>query len=98
MKRNEGKKIPRNAAIAMKILVFAKPAARRASVVPMASMVPGFDACFSIAVKEPAVDGRANQAIGDALANHFSVPLSQVRIISGHSAKKKIFIIETRSR
>lgn len=82
----------------MKILVFAKPAARRAALSQMASIVPGFDSCFSVAVKEPAVDGRANQAIGDALADHFSVPHSSVRIISGHSAKKKIFLIEAGAR
>ena len=77
----------------MKILVFAKPGARRASLAQMASIVPGFDASFSIAVKEPAIDGRANEAIGRALADHFSVPQSSVRIATGHSAKKKIYVI-----
>ena len=78
----------------MKILVFAKSGARRASLTKMASLVPGFDACFSIAVREKPVDGDANRAIGQALAGHFSVPRAAVRIISGHSAKKKIFLIE----
>ena len=44
----------------MKILVFAKPAARRAEIRKMADIIPGFDACFSISVKEAPVDGRAN--------------------------------------
>jgi hypothetical protein len=77
----------------MKILVFAKPGARKASLVQMASIIPGFDACFSVAVKEPAIDGRANEAIGRALAERFSVPQSSVRIVTGHSAKKKTYVV-----
>lgn len=45
---------------------------------------------FMVSVKEPAVDGRANRAIEKALAAHFKVPLSFVRIVRGHSAKEKI--------
>jgi len=80
----------------MKILVFAKPGARRAALTKMASIVPGFDAAFSVAVKEPAIDGRANEAIGRALADHFSVPQSSVRIATGHSAKKKTYVVISR--
>ncbi len=47
----------------MKILVFAKPGAHHASIAKIEGLAPGFDACFSVAVKEPAEDGRVNHAI-----------------------------------
>ena len=77
----------------MKILIFAKPRARRAGVKTMENLIPGFDACFSVAVKEPAEDGRANRAIEAALAEHFHIPVTSVRIIAGHTSRKKAAII-----
>jgi hypothetical protein len=35
----------------MKILVFAKPHAKRASIEKMENIIPGFDASFSVAVE-----------------------------------------------
>ncbi len=52
---------------------------------------------FIVSVKEPAVDGRANRAIEKALAEHFKVPASFVRIVRGHSAKEKVVEITTRA-
>ncbi len=77
----------------MKILVFAKPGARRASVEKMENLIPGFDACFSVAVRAPAQDGAANRAVEAALAEYFHVPVSSVHIATGHSARKKIVIL-----
>jgi len=77
----------------MKILVFAKPGAKRAEVKKLENIVPGFDASFSVAVKEPAQDGRANRAIESVLAEHFRVSRSSVRIVSGHTTRKKIVAI-----
>jgi uncharacterized protein YggU (UPF0235/DUF167 family) len=77
----------------MKILIFAKPGAKRTLVKKMEDLVPGFDASFSIAVKEPAQDGRANRAVEKALAEHFDVPVSLVRIVAGHTAPKKVIVI-----
>jgi uncharacterized protein YggU (UPF0235/DUF167 family) len=77
----------------MKILVFAKPGAKRALVKKMEDLVPGFDASFSVAVKEPAEDGRANRAIEKALAEYLKVPVSSVHIIAGHTARRKVIII-----
>jgi uncharacterized protein YggU (UPF0235/DUF167 family) len=77
----------------MKILVFAKPGAKRTSVKKMEDLVPGFDASFSVAVKEQAEAGRANRAIEAALAEHFSVPVSSVRIVAGHTGRKKVIVI-----
>ena len=38
---------------------------------------------FVVKVKEPAKKGKANQALIKLLSEHFSVPLDQVRIVSG---------------
>jgi uncharacterized protein len=77
----------------MKILIFAKPSAKRASVKEMENIIPGFDASFSVAVKEPAEDGRANRAICAALAEHFHVPVSSITIVAGHTSRRKIVVV-----
>ena len=48
---------------------------------------------FVIAVKEPPTDGRANWAITRALAEHFKIAPSRVRLVSGASGKQKVFEI-----
>jgi len=45
---------------------------------------------FLIKVKEPAREGRANQAVIKLLAEHFSVPKSQVRILGGFRSRNKV--------
>jgi hypothetical protein len=71
----------------MKIFVKAKPNARCESVEKID------DSHFVIAVKEPPVDGKANKAIGAALAEYFNVSKSQVRLVLGEKGKNKIFEI-----
>jgi len=46
--------------------------------------------CFIVKVKEPATDGKANQAVIKLLAEHFSVSKSQVRILSGFKSRNKV--------
>jgi len=69
----------------MKIFVTAKPLAKTEGVEKID------DAHFVVAVKEPPREGRANRAIAAALAGHFAVPPSRVRLVSGFSSKQKIF-------
>jgi uncharacterized protein (TIGR00251 family) len=45
---------------------------------------------FIIKVKEPPREGRANQAVIKLLAEHFGVPQSQVRILSGFKSRNKV--------
>ena len=47
------------------------------------------DSFFTAKVKEPPKEGRANQAVTKLLAEHFGVPQSQVRILSGFRSKNK---------
>lgn len=72
----------------MKIFVKAKPNSREENIKKLS------DTNFEICVKEPPVKGRANMAIIIALARHFGVPLSSVKIISGHTSRQKIVEIK----
>jgi hypothetical protein len=45
---------------------------------------------FILKIKEPAREGRANQAVIKLLAEHFSVPKSQVSILSGFRSRNKV--------
>lgn len=71
----------------MKIFVIAKPGARETKVEKIG------DGHFVVAVKEPPVEGKANRAISEALAEYFKVAPSRVRLVSGFSSRKKIFEI-----
>ena len=46
-------------------------------------------------VKEPPLDGKANIAVVEALAEHFKTKKSQVVLMSGDKSKNKTFIINT---
>lgn len=48
---------------------------------------------YRVAVKAPPHDGKANLAIIKLLAEYFSVPKSQIKIVRGHAAKRKILTI-----
>ena len=49
------------------------------------------DMHFIVSVKEPPVQGKANGAIAKALAEHFGVSASSIRLVSGFSSKEKTF-------
>lgn len=72
----------------MKIFVKAKPGAKKESVEKVDANN------FIVSVKEPAKEGRANWAIERALARHFKVSPSQVRIISGQKSRQKVVEID----
>lgn len=67
----------------MKIRVKVKPSSR-------AEGLGREGGSFIVKVKEPAKDGKANQAVIKSLAEHFSVPESQVRILSGFKSRNKV--------
>ncbi len=84
----------------MKILVKAKPGSKRAYIKeePQGLFVQN-DAHgplrrFTVAVTERAVEGRANGAIISAVADHFGVARSRVRITAGFHGKEKTVEIE----
>ncbi len=68
----------------MRINVKAKPGAREEKIEKLD------ESSFIVSVKEPPVQGRANQAIIKSLAEYFDVPSSSIRIISGHTSRQKV--------
>jgi uncharacterized protein (TIGR00251 family) len=45
---------------------------------------------YTVRVKEPPKEGKGNEAVIRALAKHFRVPKSAVRIVSGFTSHRKI--------
>mgnify|MGYP001600989867 CR=1 FL=1 len=72
----------------MKIFVKTKPSSKEESVKKLS------ETNFEICVKEPPVRGLANAATIKVLARHFGVPLSSVKIISGHASRQKVVEIK----
>jgi len=71
----------------MKIFVKAKPLSTKERIEKIS------ETNFVVAVKEPPRNGRANAAIVKALADNFGISSSRIRLVSGFSAKQKIFEI-----
>lgn len=69
----------------MKIFVHAKPGAREERIEKVD------DARYIVAVREPPVRGKANEAIASALAEYFHVARSCISLVAGFSAKEKVF-------
>jgi hypothetical protein len=72
----------------MKLFVKAKPRARENSIEKISETE------YEVSVKEPPVQGKANAAIIESLADYFGVSKSQVKIISGFTSKNKTITIE----
>jgi uncharacterized protein (TIGR00251 family) len=45
---------------------------------------------YAVSVNAPAREGKANEAVIELLARHFSVPKSSIRIIRGQSGRRKL--------
>ena len=72
----------------MKILVRVEAQAKKNEVVVLGEQ------CFKVRTTKPAKEGKANAGVIELLSKHFSVPKSNIEIISGHRAKEKIVIID----
>ncbi len=68
----------------VKIWITVKPQARREEVKKLANGE------YSVSVRAPAREGKANEAVVELLAEHFSVPKSSIRIVRGDTARKKL--------
>ena len=73
----------------MRITVRVVPRAGRRAVEPQ------MDGSLKVRVTEPAEGGRANEAVVEALAEHFGVPRRRVTIVRGHTARLKLIEITT---
>jgi uncharacterized protein len=68
----------------MRLTVVAKAKKKQAKIVQISPDT------YAVSVKEPPVDGRANEAIIEALAQYFSLSPSQIILVSGHTTKIKV--------
>ena len=75
----------------MKIEVRVKAGARETAVEKQTN------GTLVVKVKEPAKEGRANQAVIEAIAEYFSVPRRSVAIVRGHASRSKLVEIGSAS-
>lgn len=76
----------------MRIIVHAKPKSHDAYIEQTGENE------YNVAVQEPPIGGKANDAVVRALADYFGVLRAQVKIISGHTARKKVVEISEYSQ
>lgn len=74
----------------MKVNVHIKPNARHRE-----EVVQNDDGSLTVYVKAAAVEGRANEAAVQALADHYAISKSRVRLVRGHTSKYKVFEVNT---
>jgi uncharacterized protein YggU (UPF0235/DUF167 family) len=72
--------------VAETVVVHVKPGSRKGPLVEVDD-----NGELTVYVRERAVDGRANEAVGKLLAEHLGVPKSRVELISGTTARIKRF-------
>ncbi len=72
----------------MRIFVKAKPNSN------FQSLEVTDDMHFIASVKEPPIQGRANEAITKILAGYFNLPILAVKLVGGYKERNKIFEIE----
>jgi hypothetical protein len=68
----------------MRISVRIKPNSRTEAV----EKLPGGD--YLVRVRSPAVEGKANEALVEALSDYFDIPKSRISIAKGLGSKNKI--------
>ena len=71
----------------MRISVLVKPGSKENSVTET-------EDGYLVRLKSPPIDGKANIALVEVLADHFEVRKSAVRVRTGHTARRKIVEIE----
>jgi uncharacterized protein len=71
----------------VKISVKVKPNAREVRVEKTG------ESEYTVRVKAPAKEGRANAAVVEAISLYFEIPKSRVRLTHGQSGRKKTFEI-----
>ena len=73
----------------MYLRITACPGAKREEVVKEK------ESAWRISVREPAEQNRANERVRTLIACELSVPVSSVRILTGHHARTKMISVET---
>ena len=71
----------------MKLVIFAHPNSKKPRV------EKDLFGNLHIYVKEPPLEGKANQAVRGALSEHLKIPKSQIELVRGEKSKQKVFEI-----
>ncbi|EKD46186.1 MAG: hypothetical protein ACD_68C00112G0002 [uncultured bacterium] len=72
----------------MKIFIKVKPNAKIDKVEQQG------DDSFEVIVKELPIQGRANRAVMELLADYFNTPKTSLKIVSGYTSRSKIIEID----
>lgn len=81
----------RDVAGGVTIAVRAQPGAKKTAIVGIYG--EGDAAQLKIAVQAPPVEGRANEALLDFLAQTFSIPKRSIALVSGELSRSKVFLL-----
>ena len=74
------------------LAVRALPGAKRKTAI-LGVYCEGEKERLKVAVQAPAVEGRANTALIEFLADKFGVPKSYVELVSGELSRSKVFLL-----
>ncbi len=74
------------------LAVRAQPGAKRTAITGVYG--EGAAAQLKIAVQAPPVEGRANSALAEFLAETFGLPKSGVELVSGELSRSKVFVLK----
>jgi len=80
----------------MRVYVKVKPNSKEVKVVPPSQRLlqtAEVSDYYTVCVKEPPVEGKANDAVIKALSLHFSIPRSRIALVAGSASKTKVFQI-----
>lgn len=83
----------RSTAGGVTLAVRALPGAKKKTAI-LGIYCEGDKARLKIAVQAPAVEGRANSALVEFLADKFGVAKSYVELVSGELSRSKVFLIK----
>jgi uncharacterized protein (TIGR00251 family) len=81
----------RNTNAGVTLAVRVQPGAKKTAIAGVYGA--GDAAQLKIAVHSPAIEGRANKALIEFLAELFSVPKSSVEVISGELSRSKVILL-----
>jgi len=82
----------RSVQVGVTLAVRALPGAKKKTAI-VGIYCEGEKARLKIAVQAPAVEGRANSALIEFLADKFGVAKSYVELVSGELSRSKVFLI-----
>lgn len=76
----------------MRIHIHVVPGSKQQSVEKQGQDIYGHEV-YKVKIREKPVDGEANRGALRALAEHFGVPMRNVRLVSGETSREKIIEI-----